>query len=440
MHTWHYTKQIVAAVGTPIEIDMATKTMNRPSMAKIRVEIDLMKPLIHNVWIGTEDDNEPLKGYVQKIEYENIPKYCKHCKKLGHNLMECRVLERKKENEKKEVERMKQHTNPKEDVLKTDGKENGPNGKNEVQNRGRDQRSLPDQFRNRPRGKSEPPKVFKPTGAVFGIDKPMPISGKKQNEKNAEKGMSAEHQLGGMEQRNQDDSIREETKEQLDQNKESLQKEIESQGIPKEKVDSLDNTGKDQQEDQPMRQTVLINNPNELTVDLFEGKWLEFGNKKSKSRSGKKGRSPRQKGSNEKDSIMITQNSFDELMQEDENFSDNKNEGDTSKTTEERINAKETNIDENDEWADKESSEEENTSDSSEDMESESDEEEESDSEQEEQQKQIEKRDMPAKNNKFSMKEQSGEKEVNQNVPPKTRRQMKKSQDHSKRILNDQDS
>ncbi|XP_060182580.1 uncharacterized protein LOC132612301 [Lycium barbarum] len=101
MHTRHYTKQIVAAVGTPIEIDMVTKTMNRPSMAKIQVEIDLMKPLIHNIWIGTEDDNELLKGYTQKIEYENIPKYCKRCKKLGHNMMECRVLERKKKMKRK---------------------------------------------------------------------------------------------------------------------------------------------------------------------------------------------------------------------------------------------------------------------------------------------------------------------------------------------------
>ncbi|XP_060182449.1 uncharacterized protein LOC132612132 [Lycium barbarum] len=283
MHTWNYTKQIVAAVGMPIEIDMATKTMNRPSMAKIRVEIDLMKPLIHNIWIGTEDDNEPLKGYTQKIEYENIPKYCKHYKKLGHNLMECRVLERKKENEKKKVEMMKQHTNPKKDVPKTDGKENVPNGKYEVQSRGRDQRPLPDLFRNRPRGRSEPPKVFKPTCAVFGIDKPMPISGKKQNEKNAENDKNVDHKLVEMEQKNQDDSNHEETNEQPGQNKESLHKEIESQGIPKEKVDNLDNTGKDQQEDQPMRQTVMINNPNELTVDLLEGKWQEFGSKKSKA-------------------------------------------------------------------------------------------------------------------------------------------------------------
>ncbi|XP_059302210.1 uncharacterized protein LOC132054174 [Lycium ferocissimum] len=418
---------------------MATKTMNRPSMAKIRVEIDLMKPLIHNIWIGTEDDNEPLKGYAQKIEYENIPKYCKHCKKLGHNLTECRVLARKKENEKKEVERMKQHTNPKEDVPKTDGKEIIPDGKYEVQNRGRDQRPFPDLIRNRRRGRSEPPKVFKPTGAVFGIDKPMPISEKKQNIRKDQNDKNIDRKLVGMEQKNQDDSNHEETVEQTGQNMESQQKEIECQGSPKEKGDNPDITEKDQQEDQPLRQTVMINSPNELTVDLFEGKWQEYGSKKSKNRSGKKRRTPRKNGNNEKDNIMITQNSFDELMQEDENYSANKSEADNSKTTEEIISANKTNIDENDEWADKESSDEENTSDDTEDMESDSDEEEESYySEQEELQKHIEKHDISAKNNKFAMKEQKGEKEVNQNEPPKTRRQMKKSQDHSKRGLNDQ--
>ncbi|XP_059311032.1 uncharacterized protein LOC132062488 [Lycium ferocissimum] len=64
-------------------------------MAKIRVEIDLLKTLPDKVWIGMEYENAPLKGFYQKVEYEGIPKYCKHCRKLGHVLANCRVLERK---------------------------------------------------------------------------------------------------------------------------------------------------------------------------------------------------------------------------------------------------------------------------------------------------------------------------------------------------------
>lgn len=70
-------------------------------MAKVRIEIDLLKTLITSVWVGDEDEESPLKGFTQKIEYENIPKFCKNCRKLGHNLKNCRVLERKKNEEEK---------------------------------------------------------------------------------------------------------------------------------------------------------------------------------------------------------------------------------------------------------------------------------------------------------------------------------------------------
>ncbi|PHU22348.1 hypothetical protein BC332_07455 [Capsicum chinense] len=63
MHTWHYAKQITVVVGVPIDLDIATRTMNRPSMAKMRIEIDLLKSLVHNLWIGMEDENAPLKGF-----------------------------------------------------------------------------------------------------------------------------------------------------------------------------------------------------------------------------------------------------------------------------------------------------------------------------------------------------------------------------------------
>jgi len=51
-------------------------------MAKIRVEVDLLKSLPQSVWDGLEDDKSPLKGY------------CKHCRKIGHYIVDCRALER----------------------------------------------------------------------------------------------------------------------------------------------------------------------------------------------------------------------------------------------------------------------------------------------------------------------------------------------------------
>lgn len=69
---------------------VATGDKTRPTIEKVRVKIDLLKPLVES--IGFEDENASLKGFTQKIKYESIPKNCKQCKKFGHNLMNCRVL------------------------------------------------------------------------------------------------------------------------------------------------------------------------------------------------------------------------------------------------------------------------------------------------------------------------------------------------------------
>nr|XP_018632189.1 uncharacterized protein LOC108948042 [Nicotiana tomentosiformis] len=104
LHTWHYVKQIAKEAGIPLEMDIATRGKTRPSMAKVRLEVDLLKPLLTSVWVGDGDDDSPLKGFEQKLEYENVPKYCKHCKKLGHSLINCRVLERRRINENRDTE------------------------------------------------------------------------------------------------------------------------------------------------------------------------------------------------------------------------------------------------------------------------------------------------------------------------------------------------
>ncbi|XP_060179505.1 uncharacterized protein LOC132609505 [Lycium barbarum] len=96
LHAWNYLKQIVRPIGVPWLMDAATDFRTRPSMAKIRVEVDLTKPKLNAIWIGTEDVPCPLKGFTQKIEYENPPKYYRHCKILGHSILQCRRVEQKK--------------------------------------------------------------------------------------------------------------------------------------------------------------------------------------------------------------------------------------------------------------------------------------------------------------------------------------------------------
>ncbi|XP_070031844.1 uncharacterized protein [Nicotiana tomentosiformis] len=67
MHTWQYVKQICSEVGTPLSLDVAINGKTRPRMAKVRVEIDLLKPLVDSVFIGSEDENAPLKASLKKL-------------------------------------------------------------------------------------------------------------------------------------------------------------------------------------------------------------------------------------------------------------------------------------------------------------------------------------------------------------------------------------
>ncbi|MCE5165952.1 hypothetical protein HAX54_013388 [Datura stramonium] len=91
-------------IESPLTIDTDTNGRTKPSMVRVRVEVNLLKKLPYSIWVGIEDENSPLKGYAQKIEYEAMLKYCVHCKKMGHNIMNCRVFERKRAMEKEITE------------------------------------------------------------------------------------------------------------------------------------------------------------------------------------------------------------------------------------------------------------------------------------------------------------------------------------------------
>ncbi|KAH0672779.1 hypothetical protein KY290_025008 [Solanum tuberosum] len=59
MNSWHYVKKIVSSIGTPLSMDVATNGRTRPSMDKVRVEIDSH---LENVWEGLEYEASPLRG------------------------------------------------------------------------------------------------------------------------------------------------------------------------------------------------------------------------------------------------------------------------------------------------------------------------------------------------------------------------------------------
>ncbi|KAH0724586.1 hypothetical protein KY290_000407 [Solanum tuberosum] len=70
------------ALSQPISV---THHRQGLSMVKIRVEVDLLKSLPQSVWVGLEDDKSPLKGYVQKLEYEGGSERINAVPKIGQH-------------------------------------------------------------------------------------------------------------------------------------------------------------------------------------------------------------------------------------------------------------------------------------------------------------------------------------------------------------------
>lgn len=74
-------------VGNPLRIDGATATLKRPSLAKVQVEVDLLKEIPEKIWIGTGQSG----GFWQKLEVDYLPPYSVHCWHVGHSEEQCTV-------------------------------------------------------------------------------------------------------------------------------------------------------------------------------------------------------------------------------------------------------------------------------------------------------------------------------------------------------------
>ncbi|KAL0288363.1 UNVERIFIED_CONTAM: hypothetical protein Sradi_7098900, partial [Sesamum radiatum] len=75
---------IASNIGTPLQIADSTFNQSNLSKARVCVEVDLLKPLLEEIDIKICGQT-----IVQRIEYEEVPRYCTLCKHLGHNDAEC---------------------------------------------------------------------------------------------------------------------------------------------------------------------------------------------------------------------------------------------------------------------------------------------------------------------------------------------------------------
>ncbi|KAK4337529.1 hypothetical protein RND71_042016 [Anisodus tanguticus] len=79
---------MAASVGKPISIDSATRNKTRPSSARVKVEVDLLKSHPNSVLIQVGEGAE-ITSTSQRIRYDFLPKYCPNSKLQGHDSIGC---------------------------------------------------------------------------------------------------------------------------------------------------------------------------------------------------------------------------------------------------------------------------------------------------------------------------------------------------------------
>ncbi|KAG5625371.1 hypothetical protein H5410_010589 [Solanum commersonii] len=65
-YEWAALCRIVSPIGNPIIMDKATLTKTRPTMAKLKVEIDMMKPLVHEVVVVIKNPKGEIEKFIRK--------------------------------------------------------------------------------------------------------------------------------------------------------------------------------------------------------------------------------------------------------------------------------------------------------------------------------------------------------------------------------------
>lgn len=86
---WHprHLMEIARGVGTPLQLDKATKERLYGYYARVLVDVDLAGDLPSSIMVERESH-----GFSVDIVYENLPPKCNHCGIIGHLVSNCRNL------------------------------------------------------------------------------------------------------------------------------------------------------------------------------------------------------------------------------------------------------------------------------------------------------------------------------------------------------------
>lgn len=76
---------LVAAMGKPPQVDMATLSKTRPSCARAKVKVDLKGEFSTRINMGVRKRNGEMVEKQVNIKYNYVPKYCNTCKLQVHS-------------------------------------------------------------------------------------------------------------------------------------------------------------------------------------------------------------------------------------------------------------------------------------------------------------------------------------------------------------------
>ncbi|KAF6167558.1 hypothetical protein GIB67_031759 [Kingdonia uniflora] len=106
-------------LGTPIQIDHSSSTMDFGYFAKVPVDIDLAVPVPNKILVEVDEGD-----FWQRVELGSTPKFCSHCKIIGHTFVECRAIKEKvlRAEEQKEKQKSQEVPAPKANFTKNQKK------------------------------------------------------------------------------------------------------------------------------------------------------------------------------------------------------------------------------------------------------------------------------------------------------------------------------
>ncbi|XP_068635663.1 uncharacterized protein [Aristolochia californica] len=77
---------IASLAGKVFAMDAPTRNLSRTNVARVCVEIELLKEHPRQVWVGVGEG-----GFWQDICYERLPSYCTDCREQGHSTQGCQA-------------------------------------------------------------------------------------------------------------------------------------------------------------------------------------------------------------------------------------------------------------------------------------------------------------------------------------------------------------